>query len=175
MSSAAVPIGTLSRSAAVTSWAVTSTAASVGPYRLCRVAPLISRNAAAVAAGRASPEAKTSRKLSMDCAALGSATNTASIDGTKCVTVTPDSPITRARYAGSRCPSGRAITSRAPTCNGQKNSHTDTSKVNGVFCNTTSSAPSRYSRCRQRRFATIERCDTATPLGRPVEPEVKMT
>ena len=41
--------------------------------------------------------------------------------------------------AGSRCAPGAAITSRAPTISGQKNSHTETSKLNGVFCSTTSS------------------------------------
>ena len=38
---------------------------------------------------------------------------------------------------------GAATTSRAPVIKGQKNSHTDTSKLNGVFCNTLSRASSR--------------------------------
>ncbi|SLH37181.1 Uncharacterised protein [Mycobacteroides abscessus subsp. abscessus] len=67
------------------------------------------------------------------------------------------------------------MASRAPTWSGQKNSHTDTSKVNGVFWITTSSGRIGCSRWRQRRFAITERCETATPLGRPVDPEVKMT
>ena len=61
---------------------------------------------------------------------VGSLTNTSSIDGTKCTRRdTAHAAITSARYAGSRCPSGAAITRRAPTSNGQNNSHTDTSNV----------------------------------------------
>ena len=48
----------------------------------------------------------------------------------------------------------------------------DTSKLNGVFCNTRSSAPSRYSSCIQSNRLTIPRCGTTTPLGSPVEPDV---
>ncbi len=185
MSATAAPIGTVVSSSAVTSWNVTSTAASVGPYRLCSAAPEMSRNRAAVCGGSASPDAKTFRSVATSSAlgCVGSpaaplasdATNTDNIEGTKCATVTPRSAMIRARYAGSRCPSGAATTRRAPTCNGQKNSHTDTSKVNGVFCSTTSASVMGYMCWRQRRLATIAPCPTATPLGRPVEPDVKMT
>ena len=65
-----------------------------------------------------------------------------------------------------------AMTSVAPTCKGQKNSHTDTSNVAGVFCITTSSAVREYSACIHSSRLTIERWLTATPLGRPVDPEV---
>ncbi|MCY1409717.1 hypothetical protein D9M71_250730 [compost metagenome] len=41
---------------------------------------------------------------------------------------------------GSRCAPGWAMTRRAPVISGQKNSHTDTSKLNGVFCSTLSLA-----------------------------------
>ena len=44
--------------------------------------------------------------------------------------------------AGITVRAGDATTSRAPTSSGQKNSHTDTSKPNGVFCSTASSAAS---------------------------------
>ena len=66
-----------------------------------------------------------------------------SIDGTKCSVVTPSRRIVSTSRAGSRCAPGAAITSRAPTISGQKNSHTETSKLNGVFCSTTSSPVSR--------------------------------
>ncbi len=169
------PIGTDATSAAVTSWNVTSTAASVGPYKLCNAAPgTTSRSRAAVDAGNASPDANTFRSV-VTFFAAGSATNTDNIDGTKCATVTPRSAITRTKYAGSRCPSGNATTNRAPTCNGQKNSHTDTSNVNGVFCRTTSDSVSPYSACIHTRRFTIAPCPTATPFGRPVEPDVKIT
>ncbi|NCL73150.1 hypothetical protein AIIKEEIJ_00585 [Rhodococcus sp. YH1] len=169
------PIGTDTTSASVTSWNVTSTAASVGPYRLCTLTPgSTDRTRAATAAARASPDAKTYRNDEIPPTA-DSATNTASIDGTKCATVTDRARMTAARYPGSRWPSGAATTSRAPTCNGQKNSHTDTSNVNGVFCNTTSSAVSPYRPCIHTRRLTIAACETPTPFGRPVDPDVKIT
>ncbi|SLH16594.1 Uncharacterised protein [Mycobacteroides abscessus subsp. abscessus] len=68
-----------------------------------------------------------------------------------------------------------ATTRRAPICKGQKNSHTDTSKVAGVFCNTASAAVRPYSACIHTRRLTIAAWLTATPFGRPVEPEVKIT
>jgi len=39
-------------------------------------------------------------------------------------------------------PRGAATTRHAPVISGQKNSHTDTSKLNGVFCSTRSPAAS---------------------------------
>ncbi|MNT86779.1 hypothetical protein D3C72_2271070 [compost metagenome] len=68
----------------------------------------------------------------------GSWMNAWSIDGTKCSVLMPYSPIRRINRAGSRCAPGGATTRRAPVISGQKNSHTDTSKLNGVFCNTES-------------------------------------
>jgi len=55
---------------------------------------------------------------------------------------------------------------------GQKNSHTDTSKLAGVFWSTASSAPRRYVFCIQSSRLTMPRCVFGTPFGRPVEPEV---
>ena len=60
----------------------------------------------------------------------------------------------------------------APVINGQKNSHTDTSKLNGVFCRTRSLLSRRYASCIQQRRFTIPRCELIAPLGRPVEPDV---
>ena len=54
--------------------------------------------------------------------------------------MTPSDAITPARYSGSRWPSGSAMTSLAPTV-GANSSHTDTSKVVGVFCKMTSFDP----------------------------------
>src|SRR5690606_42145095 len=62
---------------------------------------------------------------------------------------------------------------RAPTARVPNSSHTDTSKVNGVFCSTTSSGPIPYSVVIHRIWLTTEAWATATPFGRPVEPEVK--
>ena len=75
-------------------------------------------------------------------AAASSARNARSIDGTKWHTVTSRRVMTSAKYDVSRWPPGRAITSLAPVINGQKNSQTDTSKLNGVFWSTTSLASS---------------------------------
>ncbi|SLG99828.1 Uncharacterised protein [Mycobacteroides abscessus subsp. abscessus] len=90
------PIGTVTVSASVTSWKVTSTPASVGPYRLCRRAPVSSRSRCAVTAGRPSPEAKTLRRP-VHSAARGSTTNSDIIEGTKCAVVMCSSMISCAR------------------------------------------------------------------------------
>jgi len=105
-------------------------------------------------------------------AASGSCRNARSMEGTKWMVVTAVSWISRARYAGSLWPSGLATTSVAPTSNGQKNSHTETSKLDGVFCNTRSSGVRPYSCCIHDNRFTIPMCGTATPFGLPVEPEV---
>ena len=68
------------------------------------------------------------------------ARNACSIEGTKCSVVTPCLRIVSTSRAGSRCAPGAASTRRAPVISGQKNSQTETSKLNGVFCSTTSSA-----------------------------------
>ncbi|MQY32007.1 hypothetical protein NRB56_76210 [Nocardia sp. RB56] len=129
-------------------------------------------------AGSASPEAKTRyserSRAAASPAASRAATNTDSIDGTKCAVVICSAAMISSRYAGSRCPSGLATTRRAPTCNGQKNSHTETSKVAGVFCRTVSDSSRSYSSCIHTRRFTIARCVITTPFGRPVEPEVKI-
>ncbi len=65
-----------------------------------------------------------------------------SIDGTKCSVSTPSRLISATSFAGSRWSPGAATTKRAPLISGQKNSQTDTSKLNGVFCNTVSPTPS---------------------------------
>ena len=98
--------------------------------------------------------------------------NAASIDGTKCTVVTPRAAISPARYPGSRCPPGRASTSRAPASSGQNNSHTDTSKLTGVFCSTASRPPSPNTPCIHASRFTIPPCGTHTPFGRPVDPDV---
>src|SRR5262249_47375846 len=98
--------------------------------------------------------------------------NTWSIEGTKCSVVIPCSLMRNLRYELSRCPSGFATTSRAPVNSGQKNSQTETSKLNGVFCSTQSCFVSRYCSCIQKRRLQMPRCVICTPFGRPVEPEV---
>src|SRR5258708_7098149 len=152
--------------------AVTSTTASVGPYKLCNVhLGNRSRKRRTVAAGRASPLHITRTKAEHSPSQACSRT-ACNIEGTKCIVVMLFLRIVLIRYEGSLCPSGRAITSLAPTSRGQKNSQTETSKLNGVFCSTTSLKRSSYSHCIQMRRLTMPRCSTATPFGMPVEPEV---
>src|SRR5689334_8639486 len=193
---------------------LTSTAHSVGPYRLCNGARGTARYHAATRSGAsASPLAITARNdaqrekltaaplaaaplaacvlaaellaaapLAVDlfaAAPLGEAplassapTNARSIEGTKWHTVTPARSMSSARYAGSLCPPGRASTSFAPVSSGQKNSHTLTSKLIGVFCSTTSCPVSPNACCIHASRFTIPRCALSAPFGRPVEPDV---
>ncbi|GAA5043911.1 hypothetical protein GCM10023318_06060 [Nocardia callitridis] len=97
--------------------------------RACAVS---ARNCAAVSGGNASPITKTARSEA-HWSAVALAVNTVSIEGTKSVTVTWCAAIRSAIYNGSRCPSGEATTSFAPTSNGRKNPHSDTSNVVAVF------------------------------------------
>src|SRR6185437_8208062 len=152
--------------------AVTSTAASVGPYRLCSSTPgRRSWKRSTRDAGSASPlhttHVRPEHRADSSCAR-----NASSIDGTKCAFVTPCWRIASLRYSGSLCPPGRAITSFDPDCSVQKNSHTDTSKLNGVFCSTTSDGPKPYIRCIHTRRLTTPRCSFIAPFGVPVEPDV---
>ncbi|GAA4680601.1 hypothetical protein GCM10023197_41270 [Gordonia humi] len=55
---------------------------------------------------------------------------------------------------------------------GQNSSHTDTSKVIGVFCSTRSAAEIGWSASIHARRFTTARWLTVTPFGRPVEPDV---
>ncbi|GEM21853.1 hypothetical protein NS2_00920 [Nocardia seriolae NBRC 15557] len=147
---------------------------SVGPYRLCSSAELTLRKARTTSEVNASPAISSARNED-SCSAAAPLANTLSMDGTNEVMVTPSAAMTSARYCGSRCPSGVATTMRAPTASVPNSSHTDTSKVCGVFSSTTSSAERPYSEVIHAIWLTAAACGTATPFGRPVEPEVKMT
>ncbi|KQW02355.1 hypothetical protein ASC87_14145 [Rhizobacter sp. Root1221] len=151
---------------------VTSIAASVGPYRLfSTTCGSRSNTRACTASGNASP-LHTMRLSPVHACTPSCAMNACSIDGTKCSVVTACAWISSASRAGSRWSPGPATASRAPTCSGQKNSHTDTSNPNGVFCSTVSPTPSGYAACiHASRFASAP-CRLPAPLGRPVEPDV---
>ncbi len=151
---------------------VTSTAASVGPYKLSSRAPgSRPRHRCASSYGSASPLQITCRTVPHP-STPGSARNTCSIDGTKCSTVIRSRWIVSTRYAGSRCPPGRASTSVAPVISGQNSSHTETSKLIGVFCSTRSPAVSPYVACIHCSRLQIPRCVFIAPFGRPVDPDV---
>ena len=90
------PIGTLAPVTAASSgpqagYQLTSTAASVGPYRLCSGAPVSSSHSRHSAVGSASPLQKTRRRVWHEAtfSVFSEATNAASIEGTKWVVVTP--------------------------------------------------------------------------------------
>ena len=92
-----------------------------------------------------------------------------SIDGTKCSVDTPSSRITDATYAGPRDhrdgpPPARTLS------NGQKNSHTDTSNPNGVFCNTRSPAPAHTGPASTRAGSQCPRATPPHPSGGPSTP-----
>ena len=86
--------------------------------------------------------------------------------------VTPSVVMSLRRYAASLWPPGVASTSLAPQRSGQNSSHTDTSKLSGVFCATTSASPMRKRSCIQSSRLAMAPWLFGTPLGRPVEPEV---
>ncbi|GBH15030.1 hypothetical protein KPSA3_00948 [Pseudomonas syringae pv. actinidiae] len=97
------------------------------------------------------------------------------MEGTKWATLTCSLENSAPRYSGSLCPSGLAINNVAPYMSGQNTSHTETSNVSGVFCTTTSLACKGKTFCiHARRFSNASWV-FITPLGRPVEPEVKIT
>ncbi|GAA3291466.1 hypothetical protein GCM10020295_08390 [Streptomyces cinereospinus] len=94
------PMGTAGCPSSPYGWYVTSTAASVGPYRLCSGTPVSSRQRRAAAVGSASPLLNTWRR---EAAQAGSPItssdrrNAASMDGTKCIVVMPCSRTSAAR------------------------------------------------------------------------------
>src|SRR6185503_19478857 len=123
------PMGTIREGSCLTHLHhVTSMDASVGPYRLKSSAWLAAKKRSQSSNDSASP-LQITRIRQAHTSTPGASRNADSIEGTKCTVVTLSVAIRRARYAGSRCPFGRATTSRAPTISGQKNSQTETSKA----------------------------------------------
>lgn len=117
------PIGTLwpsAASAAVQSHTVTSTAASVGPYRLVGATPNHFRLPATRSGVSASPLVTTARgsPAATVSRAGRSPRKARSMDGTKCNTATRSATISAASARGSRCVPGGAITTQPPTCSG---------------------------------------------------------
>ncbi len=170
------PIGTLPlrSTAPAACQEVVSTVASVGPYRLCSLTPSKSVARSYRSSVNASPPQNNIRRLSHR-AAVGSATNAVSWEGTKCATVIRSRRIRSARYAGSRCSPGAATTSAAPVISGHHSSHTEASKPNGVLCSMRSCGSRPNSRCAHIRWLANPPCVTTTPFGRPVEPDVYIT
>ncbi|GHI33467.1 hypothetical protein Sdagh_51970 [Streptomyces daghestanicus] len=93
-------------------------------------------------------------------------------EGTTLATVTPVSWIIRASAAGSARSSVRAMARVPPAARVTARSSTDASKLNDANCRVVSPGPApRIGVIASTRSATA-RCVTATPFGRPVEPEV---
>lgn len=152
------PIGT-SSSAGSVSQQVTSTAASVGPYRFTGGTPSTStqrRTSAPVSASPLHTRLRT-RPSPSRAQATGSASSARSMEGTKCSVVTSCSTTRSAIRRGSRWASGSAMTTVAPTCSGQNSSHTDTSNEIGVLCSTRSPGASRRWCCIQASRLSIAR------------------
>ncbi|BCK58651.1 hypothetical protein NWFMUON74_64230 [Nocardia wallacei] len=138
------------------------------------VAVLNRRNALTVDGGNASPPTKTTRSDRHSSVEALEA-NTGSSDGTNEVCVTRCRPMTSERYIGSRWPSGTATITLAPTARVANSSHSEASKVNGVLCSATLVSSRPNSAIFQAIWFAIAACDTATPFGRPVDPEVYST
>src|SRR2546426_161919 len=93
-------------------------------------------------------------------------------DGTKTKRVTLLAAIASTKRGGSLTASSGMITSGTPCSNGPKISQVESAKVSEVFWQQTSPAAKGYSRHIQAKRFTNARCESTTPLGRPVEPEV---
>src|SRR5215475_4239517 len=151
---------------------VLATVVSVGPYKLCNsTCGNRSWNCRTTHPGSASPPHITCLNVVLFPLSVASA-NSGSIEIGNPIAVTPLRWIVSHKYAASLCPSGRAITTRAPVINGQKNPVTDASNPMGAFCSTAPSSLIGYALCVQfSRFTTFW-CSTITPLGAPDEPDV---
>src|SRR6185369_14338906 len=92
--------------------------------------------------------------------------------GTEFHTVTPWSCTSRYHAAGSRRAAGSGRTTAPPAPRTPKMSHTDRSKLNDDRPRTRSVGPIWYRALTSTQVFSAARCDTATPFGVPVEPDV---
>ncbi|CAA9359084.1 MAG: hypothetical protein AVDCRST_MAG68-4254, partial [uncultured Gemmatimonadetes bacterium] len=167
------PIGTPPRpSSTASTRPLTAVAASEGPYRLwSSTRGSRSRKRRATAPGSASPPHST-RRSATHPPIPGCSSSTCSIDGTRFTVPIRSRRITATSASGSRCPSGPAITTRAPASSGRNTSRTEPSKLSDVLHSTASSAPIFHAASpHDSRFTRLPWV-FITPLGRPVEPEV---
>jgi hypothetical protein len=100
-------------------------------------------------------------------------TSSANSDAVACSTVTPDSATHRAISWGPYR-TGGASTSRAPPTSGAQTSNVDTSKEGEAIWRSTSSGRSAMVSPPCSSSVTL-RCRVTTPLGLPVDPDVKIT
>ena len=97
------------------------------------------------------------------------------VAGVACITVAPDDDIRCISRCPSRASSRVARATLAPLSKGRYSSSAAMSKDSVVTDNNTSASVRPGSRAIDSSRFTSERCVTATPFGRPVEPEVKIT
>ena len=167
------PIGGVrSPSAFLHSQAVTSIAASVGPYRFHKSACSISPRAFCCSGPPKASPLVTMWRMEDRSAFSALSTNADNIEATKCSVVMPLASMTAAIYFGFLCSPGAATTSCAPFSKGSKNSQTETSNENGVFCKTRSRSVNFKSCCIHSIRFTTASCVLPAPLGLPVLPEV---
>ncbi len=95
--------------------------------------------------------------------------------GTVCQTETPCRRIASAQCAGSPARSAAGSTSAPPTASGPKTSYTERSKLSDDRPMVRSAGPTSNRRSISRTVSATPPCSIITPLGTPVEPEVKMT
>ena len=93
-------------------------------------------------------------------------------DGTSQIRVTWFAASASTNAFGSRTCSAGTITLGTPLSNGPRSSHTESTKPRAVFWHATSPSAKGYASHIQWSRLRIWRCSTATPFGRPVEPEV---
>ncbi len=92
-----------------------------------------------------------------------------------CITVAADWLSISASWMPSAATSSLTRITRPPTASGRNSSNTEMSKVNVVTASKRSSGPIPGWCCIAFKKFTTLRCSSWTPLGLPVDPEVKIT
>ena len=151
----------------VTSAADDQTVVSVGPYRFVTARPP-SASERASDTGNASPPTSTRSPAGRPPASH----NACHRLGVACINVAPDSRTRAPSATGSRTTSRGASTTRAPCSNGRNNSRPAMSNPTVVTAANRSPSPSTNRSCIAARKFTSAPCGTATPFGRPVDPDV---
>src|SRR5262249_49282389 len=147
---------------------------SVGPYRFHIAAPGQSaRSRFSGPIGKTSPANSTS----LGAGNPGRSSppwlvNSARIDGAEYQTLTRRSAKNAPSRAGSLPSASPTRTSVAPHRQEANRSKTERSKWNGACEANRSSAPGASAAAHQSRNVNALACESITPLGRPVEPEV---
>ena len=97
------------------------------------------------------------------------------VAGVACMTVASTASSNAASATPSAMVARSASAMRAPTVSGSISSSNAISNDSVVIAHSVSSARRPGSRAIEARKLTAARCGMRTPLGRPVEPDVKIT